>query len=112
MTTELTHWLLKGERGASSNAMVEHITGLGGNTSHPYDPDDFRRCRLLVERVAVIRFNLGKMSTCSPTWARIIAVWGELCALMDAEAPEWRQGNWSSAPQTYALLRRCREAQP
>jgi hypothetical protein len=29
---------------------------------------------------------------------------------MDAEAPEWRQGR-GSAPQTWALLRRCREVQ-
>jgi hypothetical protein len=112
MSAELMQWLINGERGLSSMAMVAHITGRGGDASYPYDPADLRRCRLLVERVPVIRHKLAKMSTCSPTWARIIAVWGELCALMDAEAPEWRQGNWSSAPQTHELLRRCREAQP
>jgi hypothetical protein len=111
VSAELTRWLVKGERGASSNAMVEHITGLGGNTAHPYDPDDFRRCRLLVEQVPLIRFNIAEMATCSPAWARIISAWVELCALMDAEAPEWRQGR-GSAPQTWALLRRCREVHP
>jgi hypothetical protein len=104
-------WLINGERGLSSMAMVAHITGHGGDRSHPLDPDDLRRCRLLVESVPLIRHNLQKMADCSPTWARIIAVWVELCNTMDAEAPHWRQGT-GSAPETYALLKRCREAQP
>jgi hypothetical protein len=102
-------WLLGGERGLSSVAMVAHITGQGGKTNHPHDPDDLRRCRLLVESVPLIRHNLHQMAGCSPTWARIIAAWDELCALMDGEAPSWRQAI-GSAPQTYALLQRCREA--
>jgi hypothetical protein len=109
VSTELMRWLISGERGLSSMAMVVHITGHGGDCRHPHDPDDLRRCRLLVESVPLIRHNLQRMADCSPTWARIIAVWVELCALMDAEAPNWRQGT-GSAPQTYALLQRCREA--
>lgn len=107
----LTVWLLNGERGLSGNAMVGHITGVGGATNHPLDPDDLRRCRLLVEQVPVIRAFLPRMATCSPVWARIVAHWDELCSLMDAEAPDWRKGR-GSAPQTYALLQKLREVQP
>ena len=105
---ELTQWLLAGERGGSSETMVAHITGIAGmRAMHPHDPDDFRRCRLLVERVPMIRGSLPKMASCSAEWARIIARWDDLCALMDSETPEWRQGV-GSAPQTYKLLRDLR----
>jgi hypothetical protein len=105
----LTLWLLNGERGLSSNAMVAHIMGMGGTADHPYDPDDLRRCRLLVEQVPLIAGCLPSMASCSPVWANIISHWDELCSLMDVEAPEWRQGN-GGAPQTYALLRKLRGA--
>jgi hypothetical protein len=104
----LTRWLLKGERGLSSNAMVAHIMGMGGTADHPYDPDDLRRCRLLVEQVPVIKICLPSMASCSPVWARIVAHWDELCSLMDAEAPDWRSRR-GSAPKTYALLQKLRE---
>ncbi len=107
----LTVWFMNGERGLSSNAMVAHIMGMGGTADHPYDPDDLRRCRLLVEQVPVIAALLPHMATCSPVWARIVAHWDELCRLMDAEAPDWRRRR-GSAPQTYALLQKLREVQP
>lgn len=104
----LTRWLIHGERGYSSEAIVFHIMRLSiKNKAHPLDPDDFRRCRLLVEQVPYIRANLPSMSTCSEIWANIIAAWDELCRLMDAEAPQWREG-LCTAPQTYELLKRCR----
>jgi hypothetical protein len=104
----LTCWLLKGERGLSSNAMVDHIMGMGGTADHPYDSADLRRCRLLVEQVLVIRVCLPKMASCSPIWARIVAHWDELCSLMDAESPDWRSGQGSS-PKTYELLKKLRK---
>jgi hypothetical protein len=107
----LTVWFLNGERGLSSNAMVAHIMGMGGHVDHPYDPDDLRRCRLLVEQVPVIACSLSKMASCSPVWSRIVAHWDELCSLMDAEAPDWRSGR-GSAPNTHALLQKLREVQP
>lgn len=105
---ELTLWLLNGERGSSSNAMVAHIIGVGGITDHPLDPDDLRRCRLLVERVPVIAASLPSMASCSPIWANIVAHWDELCSLMDTEAPNWRSGQ-GIAPKTFALLQNLRD---
>jgi hypothetical protein len=104
----LFRWLMHGQRGLSSEAMVAHIMGTGGSADHPYDPSDLGRCRLLVEQVPMIRFNLKHMADCSPVWARIIANWDELCALMDEEAPQWRCGI-GGAPKTYQLLKQCRE---
>jgi hypothetical protein len=91
--------------------MVAHIMGMGGTADHPRDPDDLRRCRLLVEQVPMIKACLPNMASCSSVWARIVAQWNELCSLMDAEAPDWRSGR-GSAPKTYALLVRLQEVQP
>jgi hypothetical protein len=102
---ELMQWLLYGERGSSSEAMVAHITGTGKKVNHPYDPSDLRRCRLLVEQVPSIRISLSKMASCSAVWSRIIEHWNELCELMDQEAPNWRQCKGSS-PKTYELMRK------
>jgi hypothetical protein len=109
VTDPLTLWLLTGERGLSSEAMVRHLTGSGsGRPDHPYDPADLRRCRLLVERVPAIARDLANMRTASPTWARIIDHWDELCSLMDSESPNWRKGR-GNAPKTYALMRKLLE---
>lgn len=49
---EATRWLASGERGASSDAIFYQLTGVatGDKTSHPHDPADLRRCRLLLEQ--------------------------------------------------------------
>jgi hypothetical protein len=108
----LTLWLLNGERGLSTEAMVRHITGapLPPGISpcvlwHPRDPDDLRRCRLLVEQVPQIAEGLDHMRTASPTWALIVDHWADLCRVMDEEAPNWRQlGCREKAPRTYRAL--------
>ena len=88
--------------------MVAHILAISGTADHPLDPSDLRRCRLLVEAVPVIAERLQEMATCSPTWARIVAHWDELCSLMDSEAPDWRHMR-GRAPKTYSLLLKLRE---
>lgn len=49
-------WLRTGERGLSSEAIAEQMSGLPvgqgyGFSNHPSDPADLRRCRLLLDRV-------------------------------------------------------------
>lgn len=100
-------WLRTGERGLSSEAIFERLTGipLGSRwlAVYPLDSWDLRRCRLLLEVVPAFRDRLGEMAGACPVWARIVAGWDELCALMDEEAPSWRDGQW--APRTYDLMR-------
>jgi hypothetical protein len=100
-------WLRSGERGVSSEAIFEHLTGVPvgdrWGSTYPADSWDLRRCRLLLEAVPAFRLRLGEMSGACSVWARLVARWDELCALMDEEAPDWRDGQW--APRTYDLMR-------
>jgi hypothetical protein len=106
-SAQLIDWLANGERGISSNTMVQHLTGIktlrGFRGSHPLDPDDMTRCRYLIEDVPEIAEAFPRMATCSPEWAALVEHWQEICDLMDREAPKWRD-NQGSAPQTYKLM--------
>lgn len=101
-------WLANGERGISSEAIVSHLTGLpvGRNwgSDYPADPDDFRRCQALLERVPLARLMLPLMATRSPEWARLVAAWDDIAAAILAEAPEYMQRRGSS-PAGYRLMR-------
>lgn len=100
-------WLASGERGASSEAIFERMTGLPVGPSlrgaYPLDPGDLRRCRLLLEAVPAFRARLSEMADVGPVWAGLVARWEELCAIVDEEAPEWRKGS-GRAPRAYAVM--------
>ncbi len=110
-----TRWLAHGERGMSSNAMFEHLTGVKCTNSdgwplaakaHPRDPADFRRCRLLPEEVPSLQAQLPKMAELSKPWANLVRDWTAICRAMDGEAPDWRdrQTHWS-CPKTYEMIK-------
>ena len=110
LSPEAVEWLANGQRGISSNAIFTHLTGVDAmgrwtfpGSNHPSDPDDLHRCRLLLERCPELRAELPRMATRSKVWARLVAEWDALCAMLDEEAPEWRQGR-GSAPRTYARM--------
>lgn len=99
-------WLAVGEHGTSSLTIFGRLTGTKqvDCEMHPSDPDDLRRCRLLLECVPELAQRFEKMAEASPVWARLAANWEELCALMDEEAPEWRESK-GRAPKTYARMK-------
>ncbi len=108
MTTSITMWLAVGERGLSSEAIALTTLGLhpaGQRASWPHDPDDLRRCLLLLESVPETRESgllvLGKRC---PRWAALVRVWDRLAETLRSEIGENlpRRG---SAPKTYALMR-------
>lgn len=109
---ELVRWLAGGNRGVSADTIVQHLTGLpalaGGYPDVPYDPGDLKRCRALLERVPELVEHFPRMRDCSPEWARLVEHWDALCALMDEEAPNWRDGQ-SGCPRTSARMRALRE---
>ncbi len=113
LSPEAAAWLAGGERGVSSNTIFEHLTGISAvgkwGGGYPRDPDDFRRCRLLLERVPELVPLLPRMAEVSPVWAALVARWDELCSTMDAECPYWRTGRGGSAPKTYEMMRAIRE---
>jgi len=116
LSDDVIRWLAIGHRGASSNAMLVHLAGYVPNgaevdfdpASHPHDPDDLNRCRLLLDQVPEIAPRLGNMAAVSPAWAGLVSHWNELCSTMDKETRGGRRGR---AEATYALMRRLiREA--
>ena len=101
-------WLAAGERGLSSDAVFSRLsgveTGCGEMAGHPHDPDDLRRCRLLLEQVPEFEGRIGEMAEVSPQWARLAEAWDGICATMDAEAPEWRSRG-GRTPRTYEMMK-------
>lgn len=87
-------WLVDGERGRSSDAVFAFLTDAKSmaSTAHPYDAHDFRRCRLLLDRVPELRGKFPMVKYLSPAWARITKNWATLCGAMEAESPAWPNG--------------------
>ena len=107
-------WLANGERGLSSEAIVEHLTGVrvgrygGFGVDHPYDAGDFRRCEMLLRAHPLARLMFVAMRTASPAWARLVDAWDELVALAESEGVS-ASDRWN-APMTsarvYELIRK------
>lgn len=87
-----SEWLWNGERGVSSEAIVSQLTGSSPRRDdrgfdHPYDPDDFRRCELMIRSVPVSRLVISRMSSRSRAWAALVPIWDDVVAAMEEEAP-------------------------
>lgn len=92
-------WLSNGERGTSSETMFGYLhprkIKITKRECHPYDPDDFRRCYLLLKAVPQWKEKLFLMKEVSPVWSRLVNHWNDLTdmlekamALPDGKAPE------------------------
>lgn len=74
---------MNGERGTSSEYMwsvfMHHENGstilnpIG--LYHPHDPDDFRRCVLLLEVVPEWKEKLHLLKDASPVWTKLVENW-------------------------------------
>jgi hypothetical protein len=103
-------WLASGHRGVSSNAIFSHLTGIDATGSSgfdtPYEPADFRRCRLLLEQAPELAPRIQEMKSVSPAWACLVDQWDTICATMDEECPEWRTER-GVAQRTYQLIKQA-----
>lgn len=104
-------WLAIGERGASSNAIFQATIGvllheLSNATAHPHDPDDLRRCLLLIEQSPSVAANFQHMRKVSPAWNELVEQWPIICSTFEREAPNWRDpdAKWR-APNTFKLIK-------
>jgi hypothetical protein len=104
-------WLGHGERGLSSEFIVSHLCGIPligrswGPAPTPADPDDVRRCRLLLEACPSLMVRFDEMRTASRTWELLVDIWDDLCELMDYEAPGMR----GRCPETYEAIKRAEQ---
>lgn len=117
MKDELTTWLRSGERGVSSNCIVEVLEGFGLGTitgrwltRHPSDPADLRRCILLVEAVPGYRERLGEMAAVSREWGALVTHWDELVTLLRQEVGA--DLGYGRAPLTYARMLELEDRAP
>lgn len=113
-TPGLEEWLVTGNRGISSNTMVEVFEGMPRGTlagrwslagSHPHDPSDLRRCIRLLDAVPAYRARIQEMCEVSITWCVLVQAWGKLEAMLREEVP----GEHGNAPRTYAEMKRLIE---
>jgi hypothetical protein len=78
LKAKITGWFCTGEVGASSKAMAACIGGAEDGTSHPFDPDDLRRCVLFLQAVPEARQHMPKVRELSAQWAKLVDNWDEL----------------------------------
>lgn len=106
----VTSWLMNGERGISSEAIVSHLYKIPLNQyglDHPYDPDDFKRCVKLLRWSPEVRERFGEMRTASRQWARLVDHWDEIERTFVEEVGEdWNWLRGKTAPRTYFLMKR------
>lgn len=94
-------WMNYGEHGTSSktiwNVMMEDFTRgvmIAPGTldkvtmdaceySHPYDPDDFRRCYVLLNTIPEWKGKLDKMRNVSEVWNRLVDNWDKLTIMLE-----------------------------
>lgn len=105
----LTDWFRHGQRGISSNTIVEVLEGLpvhmltrGTGWDHPADASDFRRCVRLLDAVPSYRPRLDELRELSPAWAVLVEHWAELEATLRADCPELGPCDWSE--RTYQRM--------
>lgn len=106
----LSHWLTFGQRGSSSNAIVDHLAfdRRPRGFNDPADAGDFARCEKLLRAVPSLRPLLPRMGELSTRWVALAARWDEIVDLLDEEVPGWhelRRYEWRPAPRTTELIR-------
>lgn len=107
-------WLAAGEHGPACLALFLLLTGVrprhyrGTPRDFPRDAGAFRRCRLLIEQVPSLRQALAVLAervheAGVAEWAALAQAWDDICAHMDYEAPDWRQGAVKASGTTAVL---------
>ena len=107
MITTIAQWLAVGERGLSSEAIALTALGVrpaGLRSMWPSDPDDLRRCLLLLEMVPDTRERgLLVLAERCPKWASLVGVWDRLSETLRSEIGQTLPPR-GSAPKTYELM--------
>ena len=103
MEKKILKWMFTGNTGLSSEAIAAKMAGIdSGNTNHPYDPSDLRRCVEFLEAVPEAKDRLEEMCTVSPDWYRLVGCWGTLTAKLSEEMLNRKDGR---APETYKAMK-------
>lgn len=89
-TENIQWWLMNGEQGLSSKTMVawlaeSPVEGFFRGTLryHPVDPDDLRRCYLLLQAVPQFGPRIQQMARVSSQWRKLSEHWDALIKLLE-----------------------------
>lgn len=81
-------WINHGEHGISSMTMFNHLSDHikidCPRENIPCDPDDFRRCHLLLEAVPQFRTKLHRLKEI-PMWSNLVQNWDILTAMLEEQ---------------------------
>lgn len=80
-------WWENGERGVSSEIMWYVLQGRPNprHGSHPLDPDDFRRCYLLIKTVPEWKDRLPFLKPLSTAWSNLVDNWDKLTEMLEEQ---------------------------
>lgn len=106
-------WLADGERGCSSETIVEYLWGIPctgrWGLSVPKDPADLRRCLLLLKRSPETAARFQEMRSAGLTWFRLVNRWPDLERLLIEEIGAIENCRGWKAPKTYGAMQKCLE---
>ena len=106
----LNEWIINGEVGTSSKTMWAARSGavqanprMGVGLNIPFDPDDFRRCKLFVDQCGLDADDLTVIKVIVPWFGPYIDNWDELVGLYEEEKPN------GSCPKLYERMNVLRD---
>ncbi len=89
-TSSQTMWCVLAERKLFDEHYKEVILSPSQFT-HPSDPDDFRRCYLLLKAVPEWRLKLDKLKTLSQIWFKLVENWDKLTEMLEEQMKTGKQ---------------------
>jgi len=99
---KILEWFLTGSVGASSTAIAAKMAGIdSGDSAHPRDPSDLRRCVEFLEAVPEAKERFEEMRVVSPDWYRLVGAWPSITAKLKEEMRR-KDGR---APETYKIMK-------
>jgi hypothetical protein len=81
-------WLDNGERGISSETMFQCLSGKiisNDKGCHPHDPDDFKRCYMLLKAIPEWKDDLHKLKDLSIEWSNLVDNWDKLTEMLEEQ---------------------------
>lgn len=109
-------WTFHGEQGTSSNTMWSALASYGkmfgyeyckdvlippSSYRHPCDPDDFRRCYLLLKAVPEWKLEFHKLRALSPVWIKLVDNWSLLEKMLEEQMETKKPNGLYELMETY-----------
>ncbi|MFK4705742.1 hypothetical protein ABIC83_002581 [Roseateles asaccharophilus] len=115
LPAEAVKWLAGGDRCVASSTLFAAMYGVATRCTvqgraAPSDASDFRLCRLMIESIPDARERLlGLQDIRARGYERVkilsvVKNWDALCAVMDADSPNWRDSKSAPSRKLYEVL--------